>query len=213
MKRKPRPEWLAFGDRAVRLVLADKPSMSVSRQLAAQAQIVNQHPDVLDVAIGFLEVVAYLAEGCDPAEFIARNPSQGFFCDIERYDQNATGAHHRIPVLYNGEDLAFVAAASRLSQAEVIERHSSARYTVAMLGFQPHFPYLLGLDSGLSLPRRAEPRKSVKAGAVAIAQDQAGIYPCDTPGGWHILGYCAPACCLLLKPGDTIEFLVSSTLL
>ena len=38
------------------------------------------------------------------------------------------------------------------------------------------------------LPRRAEPRTRVPAGSVAIAGEQTGVYPCVTPGGWHLIG-------------------------
>ena len=113
---------------------------------------------------------------------------------------------HIVSVAYTGEDLATVAQACHLSESEVIQLHQSSQYTVAMIGFKPHFPFLHGLDSKLFLPRRKTPRTQIRAGAVAIAAGQAGIYPCDTPGGWHILGYCDPAVCLSIKPGDMLYF-------
>jgi KipI family sensor histidine kinase inhibitor len=57
-----------------------------------------------------------------------------------------------------------------------------------MLGFAPGFPYLLGLDPALHVPRRAEPRVRVAAGSVAIGGAQTGIYPCELPGGWQLIG-------------------------
>ncbi len=122
----------------------------------------------------------------------------------------------RIPVAYGGEegtDLTEAAQACGISEQELIARHTAAQYTVAMLGFQPGFPYLIGLDAGLHLPRRATPRPRVPAGSVAIGGAQTGIYPSASPGGWHVIGRTSarlfdptrdpPA---LLAPGDVVRF-------
>lgn len=96
-----------------------------------------------------------------------------------------------IPVCYgdaNGPDLAEVTAITGLTADEVIARHCSAEYCVAMLGFAPGFPYLLGLDPSLAVPRRADPRQRVAAGSVAIGGNQTGIYPDELPGGWQLIG-------------------------
>ena len=96
-----------------------------------------------------------------------------------------------IPVRYGGvagPDLAEVAGHTGLSAEQVIERHSAGTYRVAMLGFAPGFPYLLGLDPALAAPRRADPRLSVPAGSVAIGGGQTGIYPQTLPGGWQVIG-------------------------
>lgn len=121
-----------------------------------------------------------------------------------------------IPVCYDGEfgpDLDAVAAHAHLSHAEVIARHTAGDYSVAMLGFAPGFPYLLGLDPALHTPRRANPRTRVPAGSVAIGGAQAGIYPRELPGGWQVIGRtpCVlfdpqrdPPC--LLPPGTRVRF-------
>ena len=96
-----------------------------------------------------------------------------------------------IPVLYGGEwgpDLSAVALKVGLAPEEVIELHTQVTYTVYMMGFMPGYPYLGGLDPRLSLPRLATPRTRVPAGSVAIAELQAGVYPLESPGGWHLLG-------------------------
>lgn len=93
--------------------------------------------------------------------------------------------HIEVPVCYGDEyglDLDTVAEHAGLSRDEVIARHTSAEYTVAMLGFAPGFPYLLGLDPALQVPRRAIPRTRVPAGSVAIGGAQTGIYPRELPG-------------------------------
>lgn len=117
------------------------------------------------------------------------------------------GRAHTIPVRYDGEDLEHVAQQTGLTVDEVIARHSAPEYVVAFTGFVPGFPYLLGLDASLHLPRRETPRPAVPAGSVAIAGSQAGIYPKVSPGGWHLLGTTdvdtSPG---WITPGDTVRF-------
>jgi inhibitor of KinA len=121
-----------------------------------------------------------------------------------------------VPVCYDAEfalDLAHVAEHARLSSDEVVRRHSSAEYVVSCVGFTPGFPYLSGLPAELATPRRAEPRKQVPPGSVAIGGAQAGIYPHASPGGWNIIGRTSlrlfdveqhpPA---LLQAGDRVRF-------
>ena len=118
-----------------------------------------------------------------------------------------------IAVTYDGEDLAAVAEACRLTTAEVISRHSEATYRAAFCGFVPGFAYLTGLDPALELPRRASPRTRVPAGSVAIAAGYSAVYPTTSPGGWHLLGHTdavlfeadrdPPA---LIAPGTTVHF-------
>lgn len=125
-----------------------------------------------------------------------------------------------IPVDYggtHGPDLAALAAHARMPVDEVVRRHSSVDYTVAMLGFAPGFPYLLGLDPALAMPRLATPRERVPAGSVAIGGAQTGLYPQAGPGGWRLIGHtdavlfdpqrAAPTA---LQPGDRLRFVVRS---
>lgn len=101
----------------------------------------------------------------------------------------ATGPIVEIPVVYDGADLGEVSAATGLSVAEVIALHSSATYSAAFLGFTPGWAYLVGLPPVLHLPRRSTPRTVVPAGSVAIASEFTGVYPTNSPGGWHLLGH------------------------
>jgi len=121
-----------------------------------------------------------------------------------------------IPCRYGGEDgpdLAALAEHAGLAPAEVVRRHGACEFRVAMLGFQPGFPYLLGLDPALEMPRLATPRAAVPAGSVGIGGAQCGIYPRATPGGWRLLGRTpavlfdvAAAEPALLRPGDRVRF-------
>ena len=111
-----------------------------------------------------------------------------------------------LPTVYDGPDLQRVADHTRLAAADVAQRHTAPVYTVAAIGFLPHFPYLLGLDPRLITPRRASPRPRVPAGSVAIGGDQTGVYPQESPGGWHLIGTTDPAQLVTLKPGDRVRF-------
>lgn len=120
---------------------------------------------------------------------------------------------HVLPVRYDGPDLADVAERTGLSPAEVIRRHSEPAYDVHFLGFAPGFAYLGPLDAALVLPRRAEPRRRVPVGSVAIAGAQTGVYPLETPGGWHLIGRTETVLFdpgrdppNLLAPGDRVRF-------
>ncbi len=96
-----------------------------------------------------------------------------------------------IPLCYGGDygpDLQEVARINGLTAEEVIEIHSSAVYTVFMIGFAPGFPYMGGMSQRIAAPRKAVPRTCIPAGSVGIAGLQTGIYPLDSPGGWQIIG-------------------------
>ena len=96
-----------------------------------------------------------------------------------------------IPVRYGGAfgpDLDALAANAGMDMEAAVALHAGGDYRVAMLGFAPGFPYLVGLDERLAAPRRATPRVRVAAGSVGIGGAQTGIYPREGPGGWNIIG-------------------------
>jgi len=93
-----------------------------------------------------------------------------------------------VPVRYDGADLAEVARHWRVPEEEVGRIHSAPEYRVAFCGFVPGFGYLTGLPRRYHLPRRPVPRTRVPAGAVAVGGGYAGIYPRESPGGWHLIG-------------------------
>ncbi|MDX1294771.1 MAG: allophanate hydrolase subunit 1 [Sulfurimonadaceae bacterium] len=126
--------------------------------------------------------------------------------DAGRSEDSVQGREFTIDVAYNGEDLAYVSQMCGLSVQEIIDLHSGRPYRVAMLGFRPYFPYLLGLDERLDLPRRESPRTRVRKGSVVIAAGQTGIYSEASPGGWHIIGHTEFDGYDRLRPADTITF-------
>ena len=125
----------------------------------------------------------------------------------------ADGRVLRIPVWYGGADLDDVARAIGATPSEVVGLHSGRDYRVFAVGFQPGFPYAGYLPDRLAgLPRRPSPRARVPAGSGAIAGRQTGVYPGESPGGWHLLG--RTPCRIVdlaagvfpIEPGDLIRF-------
>src|SRR5690606_24575061 len=128
----------------------------------------------------------------------------------------APAATVEIPVCHApafAPDLDALAARAGLDRDQAIALHCAGEYRVAMTGFAPGFPYLLGLDPRLATPRLSTPRPRVPAGSVAIGGAQTGIYPREGPGGWHLVGRTPlalfdparePPC--LLPPGTRVRF-------
>ncbi|GAA4320447.1 5-oxoprolinase subunit PxpB [Pontixanthobacter gangjinensis] len=98
-----------------------------------------------------------------------------------------------LPVCYDEEfglDLQHISEQNNLSIEEIIQLHTAAEYRIYFTGFLPGFLYLGGLDEKLKISRKKSPRKSVEKGSVGIGENQTGIYPKNSPGGWQILGKC-----------------------
>lgn len=184
----------------------------------AHAVTRQRPPWLLDVVPAY----ATLALFFDPDAFAANaDPMRevgDWVCSVDPAEprSGAVGRLLEIPVHYggaDGPDLDEVARHAGLSTSQVIAAHGAAEYRVAMLGFAPGFPYLLGLDPRLATPRLDNPRTRVPAGSVGIGGDQSGIYPMAGPGGWRLIGRtdavlfdplrAAPA---LLAPGDRVRF-------
>ncbi len=121
-----------------------------------------------------------------------------------------------IPVCYGnkfGPDIENVQKAHGLTLEEVISLHSTPEYLIYMVGFTPGFAFLGGLDEKLHTPRLSTPRTLVPEGSVGIANNQTGMYPIASPGGWQLIGKTplklfAPhrANPFLYKAGDKIKF-------
>jgi inhibitor of KinA len=121
----------------------------------------------------------------------------------------------QVPVCYESDfapDLQAVSDQLQLPVDSIIELHSGCIYTVFLLGFLPGFPYLGPLPQSLHLPRNQRP-ESVTAGTVAMAANQTGIYPSNSPGGWWRIGRTplplfdpADPRIVLFEPGDRVRF-------
>jgi len=134
--------------------------------------------------------------------------------------EEASSKLWRIPVCYDadfGIDLEAFSKEKQLSKNEVIELHSSAIYTIFFIGFLPGFLYLGGLNKKLYLDRKSTPNLDIKKGSVGIGGNQTGIYPKNSPGGWHIIGKTpvdffnaksSPPC--VFSAGDKLQFFAIS---
>jgi inhibitor of KinA len=149
-----------------------------------------------------------------PYDVMCRHVSEALNSVADANDSD--GVQVEIPVCYGGEfgpDLDYVASHAGMSTHEVIERHMRPLYRVHLIGFLPGFPYLGGLDPRLATPRRDTPRTAVPAGSVGIGGMQTGVYPLESPGGWHLIGR-SPAVIFdstrtpptRLAPGDVVRF-------
>jgi KipI family sensor histidine kinase inhibitor len=127
----------------------------------------------------------------------------------------ARGRRWHIPVCFDADfapDLAELAAARGLAEAEAVRLMTGTVFIVYMLGFLPGFPYMGGLPEALEMTRLATPRKAVPARSIAVAGRMCAAYPWESPGGWRLLGR-TPVCLFeavnaqrpaLLAPGDEV---------
>ena len=123
---------------------------------------------------------------------------------------------HTVPVQYGkdaGPDFDAVCRSHAIDTKTLIQLHTEPEYLVTAIGFVPGFPYLEGLPETLQTPRLSTPRRQVPSGSVGIGGSQTGVYPCETPGGWHLIGrtdtnffnpMSAPPA--LMQPGDRVRF-------
>ncbi|ERM80854.1 hypothetical protein P872_11905 [Rhodonellum psychrophilum GCM71 = DSM 17998] len=110
---------------------------------------------------------------------------------IKADDNTYQGSCWIVPVCYEkpfAKDLSFVAENHNMTENQVIQLHSERPYLLHFYGFLPGFMYLGGLNEGLYTPRKSSPDRMIKAGSVAIGGEQTGIYPCESPGGWQVIG-------------------------
>ncbi len=183
----------ALNTRAIALAAALKKRRDVRQAVAAHASVTVQFDPDLITHDALAAAIRRLARRRPPME--------------------EPGRLHRIPVVYDGPDLDAVAEAAGLTRARVVELHGRPIYRVFMVGFVPGWAYMGPLPDELVLARRAVPRTQVPAGAVAIAGQQTGIYPLESPGGWHLIGRTTVRLFLpdsdppsLFRAGDRVKF-------
>lgn len=203
------------GDAAVVLEFPGGIDEETSVWVTATAQALRERWSAVlrDVVVGYCSVTAYY----DPLHV------EGAWVEDELQAAAAVARTadsvprvHEVPVCYGGPygpDLPAVAAFAACTPDEVVALHTARQYRVYMIGFVPGFAYMASVDPRIAAPRRAEPRAAVPVGAVAIAGEQTGIYPLETPGGWNIIGRspCRPwdaarAEPSLFRPGDRVQF-------
>lgn len=106
-------------------------------------------------------------------------------------DKSNDSRLYHIPVCYEPEfglDLELISTHKQISISQIIQLHTAPVYIVYFIGFLPGFLYLGGMDEKLKISRKNQPRLEVEKGAVGIGENQTGIYPKKSPGGWQIIG-------------------------
>src|SRR4051812_23412385 len=103
------------------------------------------------------------------------------------HDDLKDPAEITVPVSYGGIDTDDVVQQTGLDAETIAELHAAAHYRVCARATVGQ-PMMAGTDERLRLPRRKVPRTDVPALAVAIANEQATIYPVLMPGGWNVIG-------------------------
>ena len=231
----PTPVWLTCGDgglmldfqgframltgtlRHIESDLASQMARSFA-QLAEDKRASGALPGLTDIVPALSTVLFRYDPTCQSQAAIKTQLS--LLLDQIETTRSGTGRCWQMPCLYGGKggpDLAEVAARTKLSETEVIQRHQESDLMVATMGFLPGNGYLTGLDPSLYLPRRSAPRTHITAGTVAIAMDQSVIYPMDSPGGWNLLGRTpirlfdqARTEAVLFRAGDKVQFMAIS---
>src|SRR5918993_86536 len=204
------------GDAALRIELPARVDEAISARITAMGEVVRSRwTDIVrDAVVGYHTLTVYF----DPLRVDSRWLEEQLAAIAAEavVPAEVSRGHVEIPVCYGedfGPDLGDVAEAAGCSEQEVVELHTSRDYRVFVVGFVPGFGYMGPVDPRLALPRRRTPRTRVPAGSVALAGGQTGIYPMETPGGWHLIGRTpvrpfdeSRAQPVLFRPGDTVRF-------
>ena len=217
----PNSRLIPMGDRALVIEFGDRLDPELSARIAAAAQHLRASPPpgVLDIVPAYTTLAlhydpAVIGAGTTPYEALIEQVEAWLHAQADA--KLSPGRLVEIPVCYGsgvGEDLEELARQHGLTPEEVVSIHASTDYRVYLLGFVPGFAYLGDVDPRIATRRRDTPRPHVPAGSVAIGGDQTGVYPLETPGGWHLIGRTPvrmftpesePPC--LLAAGDTVRF-------
>lgn len=211
------PTLKPLGDSALLVTFGNKMDLRLNQRVHALAALLDSAP-----LAGIRETVpayATLLVHYDPLALTYAQAADWVRGGLERAESAVTRKPRlvEVPTRYggaSGPDLEAVAASRALSAADVIRVHSGREYLVYMMGFTPGFPYMGKLDEAIVTPRLETPRTLVRAGTVAIAGAQTGIYPLDSPGGWRLIGWSpltlfdpAGESPFLFAPGDTVRFI------
>ena len=184
-------QYRIAGDQGLLVEYGDAIDLAVNHKVRSMAIVLGQHPPE-----GIIEIIPTyrsLLLLYDPRRTEPDKLRQQLSALETRrpYIQVPTPRTVEIPVCYGGEcgpDIEFVAATHELSVPEVVQLHAGSVYPIYMIGFTPGFPFLGGLPERLHTPRLKTPRTHVPEGSVGIANNQTGIYPVTSPGGWQLIG-------------------------
>ncbi|MDF2990635.1 MAG: allophanate hydrolase [Microbacterium sp.] len=172
---------LPMGERAVLAEVDD-----LAAVVALHAALAADPPDGIDDLVPAARTVLV---AFDPARLSPAAVRAWINAAAERTpDAAARGPLVEVSVRYDGADLDATAELLGIPVPDLVARHVAAEWTVAFTGFAPGFAYLVSDEWPFDVPRLAEPRTRVPAGAVGLAGGFSGAYPRETPGGWRLIG-------------------------
>lgn len=213
------------GDESITIYLAQAPSVTVLQRIRLLVDLVRDSLAgwVTDVVPSYCSITVYY----DVLRCDAPTISKRLTALLEQFETDCAGSavggsanevrQVELPVFYGPEvapDLQRVADYAGITVEEVVRLHSESEFRVYALGFRPGFAYMGETPEPLRAPRLDTPRRRVPRGAVAIAGPQAAVYPCESPGGWNLIGRCPMALFdrnenpprVLLQVGDRVRF-------
>src|SRR2546428_5910394 len=206
----PRLRIQPLGDAALLAELGTRLDTALNTRAIALAAALKKRRDVRQAVAGYASVTVHFDPDQATHDSLAAAIRR---LAAKRPPMAEPGRLHRIPVIYDGPDLDEVAARLAVSPQRIVEIHTPPIYRVFLVGFVPGWAYLGPLPEELVLPRRAVPRTHVPAGSVAIAGQETGIYPLNSPGGWHLIGHTSVRLFLpdsdppsLFRSGDRVKF-------
>ena len=185
------------GEAAIRLVFAEVPRPALTKALLGIQNRAKQYfgATLTDGVVGYTTLTLFFSASTlerDRTEAWLREQAEAMAL-VDHPEPEDSTADVVLPVLYHpsvAPDLEWLADDRSLSIDGVIALHSNATYFAYATGFAPGFCYLGSLAAALQTPRLDTPRATVPAGAVALADSQTAVYPCESPGGWRLIGAC-----------------------
>lgn len=205
-----------FGERSILIEWPSKIDEDILKDILRFKQIIENKLSEYIVEINYAYNSILITYKNSVNDIIEKISELSKLYKIAKADLVLSSKLWKIPVCYDlsyGIDSEELMKAKNIDFDQLITLHTNKLYTVFFIGFLPGFLYLGGLDEQLFFPRKSAPRLTVKKGAVAIGENQTGIYPNQSPGGWNIIGnspinlfnsnHELPC---LIKGGDKIEF-------
>lgn len=179
------------GDRSLLVDYGDDIDLTTNRKVKRMAEILSG--ERLKGVQAIIPSYRNISVVYNPLEISVLELRDQILLLEDRFDQTDASVRRvvEIPVCYGkefGPDIDFVADYNHIRPDDVILLHTAPLYTVFAVGFTPGFCYLGGLHKRLHTPRLDNPRLTVPAGSVGIAENQTGVYPLETPGGWRLIG-------------------------
>jgi KipI family sensor histidine kinase inhibitor len=187
MQPLPLPLILPLGDRALLVRFGDSLSDAANRaaiafgrraQEAALPGVEEVVPSLVSVLLRYAPERVTFEQLAGEVRLLAGAPEH----------ELAPPREHRVPVVFDGDDIGEVAELLQMSVAQFVDAHCAAPLRVLATGFAPGFLYCGFHEERLRVPRRAEVRRQVPVGTVLFAAGQTAITSTAIPTGWHVIG-------------------------